>query len=127
MKNAKINVELATIFNLILIALVANDSNIIRYCVILLYIGERCGDIVVEGGVSQIVIAMKTFKQLSGIQTWGAYALCRILYCNSKCTNILGRTYHAHVCIRNYYKRLVSKYDTINYSFRSRVLLTSSS
>ena len=51
-------------------------------------IEERCGDIVVEGGVGQIVIAMKTFKQSSGIQTWGAYALCRILYRNSEC-NIL--------------------------------------
>ena len=49
---------------------------------------ERCGDIVVEGGVGQIIIAMKAFKQSSGIQTWGAYALCRILYRNSKHTDI---------------------------------------
>lgn len=70
-----------------------------------MYVEERCGDIVVEGGVGQIIIAMKSFKQSSGIQTWGAYALCRILYCNSKCTNILE-----FMC-----------------TFPSRVLLTSSS
>ncbi|XP_065882670.1 uncharacterized protein [Dysidea avara] len=46
---------------------------------------ERCGDITVEGGVGQIIIAMKKFMKSSGIQTWGAYALCRILYCNRYC------------------------------------------
>ena len=35
---------------------------------------------------------MRTFKQSSGVQTWGAYALCRILYCNSKCANIIEYT-----------------------------------
>jgi len=51
---------------------------------LLLLTEERCGDISVEGGVGQIIFAMKKFMNSSGIQTWGAYALCRILYCNSK-------------------------------------------
>ena len=63
------------------------------------YVEERCGDIVVEGGVGQIIIAMKTFKQSSGIQTWGAYALCRILYRNSECTDILEYTHHTETAI----------------------------
>jgi len=50
---------------------------------------ERCGDIAVEGGVGQVIAAMKVFKESSGIQTWGAYALCRVLYCNSKRANTL--------------------------------------
>ena len=72
---------------------------------------ERCGDIVVEGGVGQIIIAMKTFKQSSGIQTWGAYALCRILYRNSKCTDILEYTHY--ICR-----------DQLDYSLRTRVTFT---
>lgn len=71
-------------------------------------IEERCGDIAVEGGVGQIIAAMKAFKESSGIQTWGAYALCRILYCNSKCANILEYTYYRLRFINTYWN---NKYD----------------